>query len=60
MREIYGENDAAWLKGIKLFEGFLESVAMDAERGYYIASNGERRENDVYHLPLTPLVAGRL
>ena len=50
MREIYGEKDAVWLKGIKLFEKFLDEVAADAEKGYYIAPNGEKRENDIYHL----------
>ena len=38
------------LKGIKLFEKFLDEVAADAEKGYYIAPNGEKRENDIYHL----------
>lgn len=50
IKEIYGEDDAAWLKGVKLFERFLDEVARDAERGYYIAPNGEKRENDIYHL----------
>jgi hypothetical protein len=38
------------LKGKKLFERFLDDVARDAERRYYVAPNGEKRENDVYHL----------
>jgi len=50
MKEIYGEDDTLWLKGIKLFEKFLDKMARDAERGYYIAPNGEKRENDIYHL----------
>ena len=50
MKEIYGENDQISVKGIKLFEKFLDRVALDAERGYNMAPNGEKRENDIYHL----------
>lgn len=50
MKEIYGEENPIWLKGVKLFEKFLDEVAIDAERGYYIAPIGETRENDIYHL----------
>jgi hypothetical protein len=50
MKEIYGEKDKLWIKGIKLFEKFLDKLALDAERGYYIAPTGEKRENDIYHL----------
>ena len=50
MKEIYGEDDVVWLKGVKLFEKFLDKVTVDVERGYYVASNGEKRENGIYHL----------
>jgi hypothetical protein len=50
MRNIYGEDDPVYLKGKKLFESSLDDVARDAERGYYTALNGEKRENDIYHL----------
>lgn len=50
MKEIYGEDDTLWLKGIKLFENFLDQMALDVERGYHIAPIGEKRENDIYHL----------
>lgn len=50
MKEVYGENDEIWVKGIKLFEKFLDRVALDAERGYNMAPDGEKRENDIYHL----------
>ena len=50
MREIYSEDDAAWLKGVKFFEKCLDKMSIDAERGYHIAPSGERRENDIYHL----------
>jgi len=50
MKEIYGEGDVVWLKGVKLFEKFLDKVTVDVEKGYYIAPNGEKRENDIYHL----------
>lgn len=50
MKGIYGVDDTVWVKGIKLFEKFLDQAALDAERGYYTASTGERRENDIYHL----------
>jgi len=59
MKEVYGENDAVYLKGKRLTERFLDKVAEDAERGYYVASNSEKRTNDIYHLThlfLTPLV----
>ncbi len=50
MREIYGEDDPVWLKGIELYENALDRMASDSEKGYYIAPNGDRRENDIYHL----------
>ena len=50
MKDIYGEGDVVWLKGVKLFEKFLDKVTVDVEKGYYIAPNGEKRENDIYHL----------
>jgi hypothetical protein len=50
MKDVYGGDDPVYLKGRKLFESFLDSVASDAEREYYVAPNGEKRENDIYHL----------
>jgi len=31
-------------------KNFFDEVAMDVEKGYYVASTGEKRENDIYHL----------
>lgn len=50
IREIYGENDPVYLKGKPFFEKHLDELAKDAERGYYTALNGGKRENDIYHL----------
>jgi len=50
IKNVYGEDDPAYLKGKKLFESSLDDVARDAERGYYVALNGEKRDNDIYHL----------
>lgn len=50
MKEVYGENDPVYLKGRQLTEKILDEVAKDAERGYYVAPNGEKRTNDIYHL----------
>jgi len=49
-KEIYGEEDLAYVKGIRFFEKCLDAVAVDAERGYHVEPNGKRVENDVYHL----------
>lgn len=59
MKEIYGEDDPVYLRSKQLVESFLDHLAKDTERGYYIAPNGEKKENDIYHLThliLTPLV----
>lgn len=59
MKEVYGENDPVYVKGRQLTEKFLDSVAEDAERRYYVAPKGEKRTNDIYHLThlfLAPLV----
>lgn len=61
MKDIYGEDDLVYLKGKRLFESFLDDVAGDAKRGCYVALNGEKRENDIYHLAhlfLSSLVDG--
>ena len=50
MKDVYGEDDPVYLRGKKLFERFLDDVARNADRGYYVAPNGEKRENDIYHL----------
>ncbi len=50
MKDTYGEDDPVYLRGKKLFEKFLDDVAGDAERGYYLAPNGRKRGNDIYHL----------
>lgn len=49
MKEIYGENNPVYLKGKPFFEEHLDELARDAERGYYTAPSGEKRENDIYH-----------
>ena len=59
MKEVYGENDAVYLKGKRLTEKSLYKVAEDAERGFYMRPNSEKRTNDIYHLThlfLSPLV----
>lgn len=59
MKEIYGEDDPIYLKSQCLVESFLDRLVEDTEKGYYVAPNGEERENDIYHLThliLTPFV----
>jgi hypothetical protein len=50
MRDIHGEESNMWRKGVPLFEKCLDQVARDVERGYYVAPNGEKRQNEIYHL----------
>ncbi len=49
-RDMFGEEDATYQKGIEFFEKSLDKVAQEAEQGYYVAPNGERRNLDIYHL----------
>ena len=60
MGEIYGQEDAVFRQGKRLFEHHLDGCARDAERGYWIrARDGERAEIEVYtltHLLLSSLV----
>jgi hypothetical protein len=51
MGELYGEDDPAYLKAKRLFEGHLDKCAQDVERGYWVRlRDGEREELDVYIL----------
>lgn len=59
MKENCDEDDPVCLRSKRLVESSLDNIAKDAESGYYVASNGERTENDIYHLThliLTPLI----
>jgi hypothetical protein len=60
MGEIYGQEDAVFCQGKRLFEHHLDECVRDAERGYWIrARDGEREEVEVYtltHLLLSSLV----
>ncbi len=60
MGEIYGQGDAVFCQGKRLFEHYLDECARDAERGYWIrAHDGEREGIEVYtltHLLLSSLV----
>jgi hypothetical protein len=51
MSEVYGEDDPAYLKGMALFESYLDKGAQDAGRGCWIRlRDGSRQVLDVYHL----------
>jgi hypothetical protein len=51
MREIFGEDDLAYLKGGALFERYLDECARDANRGYWVRPrDGNREPLDVYQL----------
>jgi len=51
MGELFGQDDPAYLKGKKLFEGYLDECARDVARGYRIRwRDGEKEELDVYTL----------
>jgi hypothetical protein len=50
MREIYGETDPAWLKGVKKIEKILCQQAEEAAKGSGVTATGQRREVDIYDL----------
>jgi hypothetical protein len=51
MGELYGEEDAVYLKGKSQFEHHLDRCAQDAERGYCVRlRGGEQEPLDAYHL----------
>jgi hypothetical protein len=51
MRELYGEDDPAYLNGRRLLERYLDQCAQDAQRGYWIRRrDGQKESLDVYHL----------
>ncbi len=51
MREVYGEDDAAYLRGRALFEQWLDECAWDVEQGYRIRPrDGAKEKLEVYHL----------
>jgi prenyltransferase beta subunit len=49
MRDLFGEEDPLYKRGIALYEEHLNQIAQDAESGFYYR-NGEKAENDIYHL----------
>jgi hypothetical protein len=49
MKDLFGEEDPLYKRGIALYEEHLNQIAQDAESGFYYR-NGEKAENDIYHL----------
>jgi len=49
MKDLFGEEDPLYKRGIALYEEHLNQVAKDAESGFCYR-NGEKEENDIYHL----------
>jgi hypothetical protein len=49
MKDLFGEEDPLFKRGIVLYEEHLIQVAKDAEAGFHYR-NGEKTENDIYHL----------
>lgn len=49
MKDLFGEEDPLYKRGIALYEEHLNQVAKDAESGFYYRK-GEKEENDIYHL----------
>jgi prenyltransferase beta subunit len=49
MKDLFGEEDPLYKRGIALYEEHLNQIAQDAESGFYYR-NGEKEENDIYHL----------
>jgi hypothetical protein len=49
MRNLFGEEDPLYKRGIALYEEHLNQVAKDAESGFYYRK-GQKEENDIYHL----------
>ena len=49
MKDLFGEEDPLYKRGIALYEEHLTGTAKDAEAGFCYRK-GEKEENDVYHL----------
>jgi hypothetical protein len=49
-RDVFGEEDPAYKRGIEFFERSLDRIASDVDRGYYLSPIGEEKDLDVYHL----------
>ena len=49
MKDLLGEEDTLYKRGIALFEKHLDQIAQDAQAGFWYRK-GEREENDIYHL----------
>jgi prenyltransferase beta subunit len=49
MKDLLGEEDTLFKRGIELYEKHLDQTAVDAEQGFYYRSE-KKEENDVYHL----------
>ncbi|MCK4225116.1 MAG: terpene cyclase/mutase family protein [candidate division Zixibacteria bacterium] len=49
MKDLLGEEDTLYKRGIALFEKHLDQMAQDAEEGFW-DRKGEKEENEVYHL----------
>ena len=49
MRDLFGEEDPLYKRGIVLYEEHLAEVAKDAETGFCFRK-GVKEENDIYHL----------
>ncbi len=51
MGKLFGDDDPAYLRGVALFESFLDECACDAARGYWVrALDGRKNQIEVYHL----------
>jgi hypothetical protein len=49
MKDLFGEEDPLYKRGIALFEKHLDQVTQDAKQGFCYRK-GEQEENDIYHL----------
>ena len=49
MKDLFGEEDPLYKRGIAFYEEHLTGVAKDAETGFCFRK-GEKEENDIYHL----------
>jgi hypothetical protein len=49
MKDLFGEEDPLYKRGIALFEKHLNQIAKDVEQGFCLIKE-EREENDIYHL----------
>jgi len=49
MKDLFGEEDPLYKRGIALYEEHLNQVAEDAESGFYYRKE-QKEENDIYHL----------